>query len=260
MKLRIVRADPAGNITLFVLNPVPLPERARLSAVLLAQKEFGGEQVAFVCPPCSGGDGRIEMMGGEFCGNAARSMGMLLAARRGVTGKHRFRVEVSGCELPVAVEVDAAAGTARAAMPLPRSERQLSVHGTEGLLVDLGGIVHYVTRHAPDAALLSAAESAMAGQFGGAEAVGVIFLEGGRMTPLVKVMATGTVIWEGSCGSGTLAAAVMESRKISDGSFAGDYRQPAGTIRVELERRGGRVIHASIGGPVTLEEELSIEL
>ena len=51
MTRNILRADPAGNITLFVLDPVPRVERAELAARLMALKERGGEQVGFVCPP-----------------------------------------------------------------------------------------------------------------------------------------------------------------------------------------------------------------
>lgn len=261
MKLRIVRANPAGNITLFVLDPVAAPERARLSAALLARSELRGEQVAFVCPPCCGGDGRFEMMGGEFCGNAARSMGLLLARWHNASESVRFMVEVGGCEAPVAVHADPIAGAARANMPLPRSERWLDIHGAEGMLVDLGGIVHFVTRRAPDITLLSAVEAALAKLAVCAEAFGVIFLHGDcQMTPLVKVQATGTVVWEGSCGSGSIAAAVMESRALLDGEFSREYRQPAGTIRAELLRCRGSVARAAISGAVTLEEETVVEI
>lgn len=259
MKLHIVRADPAGNITLFVLDPVAQSERAAFASELMERPELDIEQVAFVCSPRCGGDGRIEMMGGEFCGNAARAMGLLLAKERGITGQARLWVEVGGSEAPVAVDVDTQAGTACAAMPLPRSEKQLCICGAAGLLVDLGGIVHFVTRHAPDKSLLDAAEL-WAALPAGVEAFGVIFLHNGHMTPLVKVCATNTEVWEGSCGSGSLAAAVMESRDRPEGHFARDYIQPAGTIRAELIRRNGCVTEARIGGMVTLDAPAVVEL
>lgn len=80
------------------------------------------------------------------------------------------------------------------------------------------------------------------------------------MTPLVKVVDTGTLVWEGSCGSGTIACAVAESTGLADGLFEQDYFQPAGVVRASIERRGGAVVSAAIGGPVTLDEPMCITL
>ncbi|MEG1932577.1 MAG: hypothetical protein RR075_05665, partial [Pygmaiobacter sp.] len=61
MKLSIRIADPAGNITIFVLSPVPRTQYAAVAAKLLQLPKFGAEQVAFEVPPQLGGEGRIEM-------------------------------------------------------------------------------------------------------------------------------------------------------------------------------------------------------
>ena len=91
MKLNVLRADPAGNITLFVLDPVEKSRRAEIAAQLMAVPEYQAEQVGFVCTPQEGGDGRMEMMGGEFCGNATRAFGLLTAKKTGrpCPGAHR---------------------------------------------------------------------------------------------------------------------------------------------------------------------------
>ena len=221
MKLNTLRANPAGNITLFVLDPVPPGDRAGLAARLMALPGTDTEQVGYVCPPVMGGAGRLEMAGGEFCGNAARAFGMLTAQRLG--GASQVRVEVSGCEGPVTVEVDWSNRTARAEMPLPRSVRRMESH--PGILVDLGGIAHLVVE---------------------------------TMTPLVKVPAADTLVWEGSCGSGSLAAAVAQSR--DDGPFVRKYVQPAGTVEASVTRRNGEIVSAWIGGPVNLDPPCEIEI
>lgn len=262
MKLRIVRADPAGNITLFVLSGVARAERAAAAAKLMAVPALAAEQVGFVCPPREGGDGRFEMMGGEFCGNAARAFGMFTARERGVSGRARVLVEISGCGGVIPVDVDTAAGTARAAMPLPRFVRAVEDAEIGGALVHLGGIAHLVVERAPDAALLRAAEALLAreGELAGLGAYGVVFLHGGRLTPLVKVVATNTLVWEGSCGSGALAAALAESAFMRRGVFARDYVQPAGTVRAEVEKKDGAAVSAHIGGGVTVGEAQDIEI
>ncbi|MCI9243442.1 MAG: hypothetical protein HFF43_08665 [Lawsonibacter sp.] len=144
-----MRANPAGNITLFVLDPVPIGGRAGLASRLMALPGSDVEQVGFVCPPASGCAGRMEMAGGEFCGNAARAFGMLMAQRLG--GLPQVLVEVSGCGAPVTVDVDLSAGTARAQMPLPRAVSPARVDGRSGVLVDLVGIAHLVVEDAPPA-------------------------------------------------------------------------------------------------------------
>ena len=72
MKLNILRADPAGNTTVFVLDPIEKAQRAAIAEQIMAIPFLKAEQVGYACPPEDGVDGRMEMMGGEFCGNALR--------------------------------------------------------------------------------------------------------------------------------------------------------------------------------------------
>ncbi len=82
MRIRMLRADPAGNLTGFVLSPVAGEGRAALAARLMA-RDASLEQVAFVDEASLTGPlARMDMMGGEFCGNAARA-GRAGAARLG---------------------------------------------------------------------------------------------------------------------------------------------------------------------------------
>lgn len=72
MKLNVLRADPAGNITLFVLDPIERERRAALAAELMRRlPDMKIDQVGFACPADADTDGRMEMMGGEFCGPPA---------------------------------------------------------------------------------------------------------------------------------------------------------------------------------------------
>ncbi|MBQ5738868.1 MAG: hypothetical protein IIV78_00505, partial [Oscillospiraceae bacterium] len=115
MQLQLFRADPAGNITLFVLSPVEAAARAETAKKLMALTD--AEQVAFVLSAPEGADGAIEMMGGEFCGNAARAYGAYLST---ILGKTSLSLRVGA--LNVAVEVEGESATAQ--MPLPRAVRK----------------------------------------------------------------------------------------------------------------------------------------
>ena len=70
MNVNVVKLDPSGNITLFVLSPVPVDDRRELNDALLSA-DPDAEQAG--CLSGSGRSVRVEMMGGEFCGNASRS-------------------------------------------------------------------------------------------------------------------------------------------------------------------------------------------
>ena len=194
VRLKVVRADPAGNVTLFVLTPVDRALRADAAGKLIAAlPEMKVEQVGFASAPLMGGAARLEMAGGEFCGNAARAWGMWTAREAGrVPPPERVRIEVSGCGHPIAVDVDWVEGTARTEMPLPLEVQPVPEFG--GTLVHLGGIAHLVVRDtAPSREFFHRAEPAFVG-LAGLEAYGVVFLEcldaaagEGRLTPLVKV-------------------------------------------------------------------------
>lgn len=260
MKLNVLRANPAGNITLFVLDPVPVGNRAGIAARLMALPAFAAEQVGFVCFPRQGGAGRMEMAGGEFCGNATRAFGMLAA--QGLGNVPQVQVEVSGCERLVTVDVDWSAGTARSQMPLPRRVSRAEASGHSGTLVDLAGIAHFVVEDVPPSLDFFRQAEPLFEDIPDLDAYGVIFLDRqkGTMTPLVKVPAAGSLVWEGSCGSGSLAAAIAQSQDAPDGPFVRNYAQPAGVVQAAVLRRGGEAVSAWIGGPVCLDPPVEVEL
>ena len=63
-KLLIQIADPAGNITAFVLNGARPAEYEGIAKCIFEHADYGAEQVAFVK-----GTDSFDMSGMEFCGN-----------------------------------------------------------------------------------------------------------------------------------------------------------------------------------------------
>ncbi len=263
MKLEVIRANPAGNITLFVKTPVEKAIRGSLAEKLLAIEEFAAEQVGYYCEPGEGFDGHMEMAGGEFCGNASRAYGFLMAQEKGLTGKVHLTLDVSGSDVPVEVDADMDEGTARASMPLPRFVKPAEAGGTPGVLVHLGGIAHFVVEDIePTEEFFDKAEAEIFKDMKELDAYGVMFTdsETGRLTPLVKVPAANSLYWEGSCGSGSLATAIAGTEGMPDGDYAMDLVQPAGTVRAEVTREGGKVKKAFIGGNISIDEPKYIEI
>ena len=94
-KYNIVVANPANNITVFVLDYVEKEDYKDIAKNILENTDFNAEQVGFVKEPIMGGDVRLEMMGGEFCGNASRSIGMLFARQNNIESGNVL-VEITG--------------------------------------------------------------------------------------------------------------------------------------------------------------------
>jgi diaminopimelate epimerase len=264
VKYDLLIADPAKNITAFVLDPVPAEARAALSGALLSDAALEVEQAAFVLPPGREGNRlwRLEMMGGEFCGNAARSFGLYVAGKTGLRGRHTVIIESSGVSAPVPVRVDTETGRAEAEIPAPLSMTTLNFGGRALPVCVFEGISHVL---APD--LRPDRESFFAIKTAFEEnapilpgAFGVLFAgppAGGAddaITPAVYVYGTDSLVFESSCGSGSAALAVHKSRKLGDGEARYGIRQPGGIIETRTVKRAGAVVSVSIGGPVTLRE------
>ena len=99
MELRYTVIDPTKNITLLVTTPVPRDVQPRVAAELL-QRERDAEQVGFA-EGLAAGEPRLQMMGGEFCGNATMSMATWLHREMPVGESCALTLPVSGAPEPV---------------------------------------------------------------------------------------------------------------------------------------------------------------
>ena len=232
--------DPAGNVTAIVCSDVPAAERARVAAQILRLPELGIEQVAFLTAPRSGGEIRLEMMGGEFCGNALRCAGFYQALRNGEQGKSCVLAEISGADGVQPVMADTAEGTASTVMPLPLSVQPAGWADVKAARVTFAGITHFVIDCAqPDETLVQRAIAAAPE----ASAVGAIFLDRahGSIKPVVFVRETASCVAENSCASGSVAAAVVLTADFADGITEIGIGQPGGTLEVGVQRTDGAV-------------------
>lgn len=259
-RLKIAILSPAGNVTAIVLSAVAPERRSALAEQLLALPELHIEQAAFLVPPQQGGEIRLEMMGGEFCGNALRCAGFYQALRRSERGKCCVMAEISGVDGVLPVMVDVAQSAASTTMPLPVSVAVLDWPEAPVHRVTFDGITHYVIDRAePDNALIQRAiQDASA-----SPAVGVMFFNRatGAIRPVVYVRQTDSCVAETSCASGSTATAIVLSSDLRDGITEIGVGQPGGDLEVGVRKEAGQVTGLSIGGPVALVEiiELRIE-
>lgn len=221
--------------------------------------ELHGEQVAFVT-----GERSFEMCGLEFCGNASRAFALMIA---GGQEKQVFDINVSGTDNPVRVTVVPEIDYAAAEMPLPSAVETVSDPGypeLEGAVtVACGGITHLVTFGEPDDGLFERAKEYISEKYD-PPALGVMFCRRSgniiEMTPVVYVKAVGSLYREGSCGSGTTAAAAALSHKKAEGKYVYTVKQPAGTIVATVEKKEGEILRITIEGEVSLEDERTVEI
>ena len=267
--MEILVADPAGNITVFVLEAIEKAEdRAALARAILAEKNLGAEQVGFVFPPGSKSPlWHLEMAGGEFCGNAARCFGLYAARLQGLKGKAELFVSVSGAETPLRVEADLEKSRARAEMPKPLLIETIDYKGRPLPLFIFEGISHVIAPGLkPDResflAIKLLTESKLKGLFargngpGSFAALGVMFFDTGAcyLHPAVHVSSTDTLVFESSCGSGAAAIGLWLCREMRDGARKFTITQPGGLIETEVIKKSGEISSVTIGGEVKLGE------
>ena len=126
MNISYTKIDPAGNITVVVDSFVPREQQSRVASELM-KRDVTVEQVGFLekpDDPCCAV--RLQMMGGEFCGNASLSAAAVIFSRAGL-GEGLYceeLFEVSGAAEPVKISghmVNSACFEGEVAMPLPES-------------------------------------------------------------------------------------------------------------------------------------------
>jgi diaminopimelate epimerase len=276
MKLNFIKLNPSGNTTVLILDPLPRNSYKYVAPQVMKVASLAAEQVGFVeAPVSSEAVARLQMMGGEFCGNAVRCLATWLVERQypGIVfqkkeGYWLVPLEISGHQgvLYVQVAKDKKNRTkVKTPMPVPQRIEQYHVEGiTDDLtLVSFEGITHVVVWNTtPSIKKFNIIKEKIIKEYKSYEnnvkmdALGVMFYQEEQqfLTPLVFVKKTNSLVWENSCGSGTVAvaAALAGKRKQSIDSLF--VLQPGGEIGVSIKWDKG-VEEAEIFGEVSLEAE-----
>ena len=252
--MNYIVANPIGNITVLVTSGVPQSERLAVVQELF-EKEPTCEQVGFVQVL---GENQIalEMMGGEFCGNATMSTAAYLAKTNALAcgTKTTIMVDASGADEPVEVEIVRRGENyfiGKLEMPMPRMDTYACVDNdgtaTQFPLVHLDGISHMIvpagetSREEMERSIKKIADEL------GVPALGIIRcseLEDEQslcddtsidvaIEPLVYVKGSGTLVWENGCASGSIATAYY--RYVKNGVTESAIKNPGGVMNVKFE-------------------------
>jgi diaminopimelate epimerase len=213
-------AAAGGNATAIeVIDSPRSSEWYAKNGKILGEKydPLGAEQAGFIIPSRM----HFQMAGGEFCGNATRAAAIIFSA---LGGESEVSYTVSGFSGVVNSSVEKISDvkydvvSSFPHMEVGREDVVLAA-GTEVSVVDLGGIVHVVIGGAlPDD--YGALHRAITEELGLRDraAVGVVWYRkvgggGVRIDPIVWVKAVDTFYYETSCGSGTIAVAMVTGER-----------------------------------------------
>lgn len=248
MKLRFVKVNPVENMTLFVLDPVPREKQMNIANKLMDYNNIHGEQVGFI--EREGSYIRLQMMGGEFCGNATRSLAALMVYNEypniEKTNKgYNVKLKTSGVEEIIECVVlptdKKNSFWSTVHMPLPLAIEEYSIKYESSLVktikVEFPGITHFIV----DEKVIEDKEKfynklKLEMDKNEYEAFGIMYYdyEKNFLTPLVYVKTTDSLYWERSCASGTCALGVALSFE-KNIPLSENISQPGGNLEVLVD-------------------------
>ncbi|MBQ9407156.1 MAG: hypothetical protein IJU37_10540 [Desulfovibrio sp.] len=262
-ELNFSKWSPGGNTTLlFPSGQYEPQEQARLATSALDATVLGGEQAGFF-------DGQrkiLRMAGGEFCVNASRAMGALLAWQNALPtsscpasddqARPQYEAEIVVSGWPTAIRL-----LVRGQVPLWQVAASLRLPpcpvehlAADVRLVRLPGICHLLLNAPfpanPDHCLAAAARLRKRYHLDDEPAAGVVWWRnkgpGLEMLPVVHVRDTHSACVESACGSGALALALTQEASCVS------ILQPSGSTLVVRLRATDTEHLACIDGPVRL--------
>ena len=267
MEVKFIKASPTENMTLLIETPVAREKQLAVAERLIAYGSVYAEQAGYIEEAENpAAEKRLQMMAGEFCGNASLSLAAWLAQKKNlqIGEKTEITLEVSGAEELVRCEMKREAEhrfLGRVAMPLPQTieKRAFTLDGEriELTVVVFAGITHILVpaslwgenaaKKAEHAARVWAKE--LPPVFGL-----LLFDEQEKsLKPLVAVEDV-SLIWERGCGSGTSAVgAYLAAREKKDVTVS--LKQPGGVMRATASYQNGAVTKIEITGSVAIVAE-----
>lgn len=266
MELKFIKTSPTENMTLLIRTPVPREQQLAVAEKLIAYGSVYAEQAGYIEEPENPlAEKRLQMMAGEFCGNASLSLAAWLAKEKGlaVNEKTEIVLEVSGADSLVRCEIrrEEKGFFGRVAMPLPQKieKRAFTLEG-ESMELDtvvFAGITHIIVPMSlwgeDAAAKAEQAAKAWAGELPAAFGILLFDEEKSELKPLVSVENV-SLIWERGCGSGTSAIGAYLAEKARK-SVSIKLKQPGGIMGVEAEYVNGKIQCLFITGNVSIVAE-----
>jgi len=268
MNYNFVKMNPSGNTTILITSPVPETEYRDISIKVMKETSLCAEQVGFVVPSISNNAiARLQMMGGEFCGNGSRCLAAWIALGGLKDGhpskflnKKNIPIEVSGNDGILTAEVTNInkANACHVAIEMPKpvdiNHYRNATLGEHSLVV-YNGIIHIILWDVPaDSGYIDIVHNYLSFKNLDDSCFGIMFFNthAFSMVPLVYVKDINSLVWENSCGSGTVAVASAIAHREKRDVENLEISQPGGKLFADIQWEGEKIKNASLKGDITI--------
>lgn len=258
MEVDFVKISPTQNMTILVTSPVDRELYGEITEKIMAYDHVHAEQVGFIEKPMDpNAAARLQMAGGEFCGNASISLcayllwnAKLECGGSSAPDKYSIPIECSGLNELLYCDITKKDNyfLGKINMPVPKTVENfdIKIAGKNYSLpvVYMPGISHIIAETEKldiDKNLFAETLIENNSSFTDVEAFGVMFYEKpDTITPFVYTSQVGSKVWERGCGSGS--AALGAYLAITAGkSITVDVKQPGGVITVGVDITNERI-------------------
>lgn len=257
---RYILLNPSGNITALVKNiRIPKEQYKEISDRIMKSNP-AVEQVGFLKILKPEYKFRLEMAGGEFCGNASRAVACYLYKEKLIT-KKRFQISVSGypdlidCYVYKKEEHYFSEVDLKFLKPINNFIENKTLNNQKISVVHIPGISHIfldmnIFKFDKENYSIQARSIIKKLNLLNLPAVGVIWFEDRQIHPVVYVKDIDTLFYENSCGSGSIAYGIYQVYlNNQDGLFSYDVIQKnREVIKVTIELKDKIITHAKLYG------------
>ncbi|SEF71003.1 diaminopimelate epimerase [Paenibacillus sp. UNC499MF] len=264
-EIDFVKCNPTQNMTILVKTSHPAREHKHIAAKMMSYDHVYAEQVGFIeRPGKSGAEARLQMAGGEFCGNACMALAAFAASEKEMSSGDFTEIvlEASGTEQVVACQVEKVGEQyrCRLTMPVPlRVDRKTITFEGDDLnlvVVKYPDFLHIVIEtDLFDVTVRNKAQSLarLLGITMEADAIGILLFnpDTAELAPLIYVPSIESMIWERGCGSGTASIGAFLSWRCR-GAVSAQIKQPGGAMNVTAEWAGDEITSLLIQGSVEI--------
>ncbi|MCM3673119.1 diaminopimelate epimerase [Peribacillus simplex] len=264
-EIDFIKFNPTQNMTILVKTNYLVEEYKHIASKIMSYDSVHAEQVGFIEKPINNkAAAKLQMAGGEFCGNACMALAAFIASEKGL--KHNDLAEIileaSGTDKLITCQMKRNLDEYHClvTMPIPKKieQRTIKYDGNDlnMIIVRYHEFIHIVIEVEEFSKTVREKAQSLAKLLGvtlGANLIGVLLYKSKseEMAPLIYVPHLDSMIWERGCGSGTASLGAYLAWK-NKGEIVTNIRQPGGDIKVFATCHGEELTSLMIEGSVQI--------
>lgn len=264
MDIQFVKISPNQNMTLLIETPIPREQQLEVAKTLIAYHSVYAEQAGYIEQPQNkNAVARLQMMAGEFCGNATLALAAYVFSKENppAFAQKTIPLEVSGTDGIVYCHMQKMEqhfmGTLEMPLPLSVEQRNYVLHDITYTLqtVCFAGIWHIVVPKSlwGENSTLYAEQAASAWENQiDADAFGIlIWDEQTKVLQSLVCVKNASLIWERGCGSGTSAIGIVTALQ-QKSNISLDIQQTGGIMHIAVDYDTNHITHVNLSVPITI--------